>query len=172
MHWWQRDLAIGVNKIGDVLLQTRASLEAPRSLSYRQRLAIAQKLADSDPGNADWQRDLAIATNKIGTVMAAPSARARRRSQRSASGHRHRAEARRQRFRRRRVAARYLHHLVQYSATCCWPRARPTTRWPPTARVLAIAERLVASDPGNARTGNASLPSATARPATSSLQQK
>ena len=34
-------------------------------------LAIADRLARSDPGNAGWQRDLSVSYNKIGDVQVA-----------------------------------------------------------------------------------------------------
>ena len=45
------------NQIGDV---HRAQGNLPAALeSYRATLAIGERLAKADPGNADWQRDLA-----------------------------------------------------------------------------------------------------------------
>ena len=34
-------------------------------------MAIAQKLAASDPGNSQWQRDLWVSHNKIGDTQSA-----------------------------------------------------------------------------------------------------
>ena len=39
--------------------------------SHRDSLAIAERLAAADPGNAEWQRDLSISLNKIGDVQSA-----------------------------------------------------------------------------------------------------
>ena len=39
--------------------------------SYRDGLAIRDRLAKSDPGNAGWQRDLSVSFNKIGNVQVA-----------------------------------------------------------------------------------------------------
>ncbi|MFM7403554.1 MAG: hypothetical protein ACKO1N_05535, partial [Erythrobacter sp.] len=39
--------------------------------AYEAGLAIAERLAASDPGNAGWQRDLSISHNKIGDVARA-----------------------------------------------------------------------------------------------------
>ena len=36
--------------------------------SYRDSLAIAERLAQSDPGNAGWQRDLAISYARLANV--------------------------------------------------------------------------------------------------------
>ena len=39
--------------------------------SYRDSLAIIDRLAKSDPGNAGWQRDLSVSYEKIGDVQVA-----------------------------------------------------------------------------------------------------
>ena len=39
--------------------------------SFRDGLAIADRLAQADPGNAGWQRDLSVSYNKIGDVLVA-----------------------------------------------------------------------------------------------------
>ena len=39
--------------------------------SYQASLAITERLAKSDPGNAGWQRDLSVSHNKIGDVQVA-----------------------------------------------------------------------------------------------------
>jgi tetratricopeptide (TPR) repeat protein len=39
--------------------------------SYRDSLAIRDRLAKSDPGNAGWRRDLSVSYNKVGDVQAA-----------------------------------------------------------------------------------------------------
>jgi len=36
---------------------------------YQASLAIADRLAKADPGNADWQRDRSVSHNKIGDVL-------------------------------------------------------------------------------------------------------
>ena len=38
------------------------------SKSFRESLAIAERLAKADPNNADWQRDLAISNERIGNI--------------------------------------------------------------------------------------------------------
>jgi tetratricopeptide (TPR) repeat protein len=66
---WQRDLSVSYNKIGDVLV---AQGNLPEALkSYRDELAIADRLAKADPGNAGWQRDLSVSYNKLGDVLVA-----------------------------------------------------------------------------------------------------
>ena len=37
--------------------------------NYRADMAIAERLAASDPSNAGWQRELSISHNKIGDVL-------------------------------------------------------------------------------------------------------
>ena len=39
--------------------------------SYRASLAIPERLAKADPGNADWQRDLSVSHDRIGDVQVA-----------------------------------------------------------------------------------------------------
>ena len=39
--------------------------------SYRDSLAIRDRLAKSDPGNAGWQRDLSVSYDKVGDVQVA-----------------------------------------------------------------------------------------------------
>lgn len=41
-----------------------------RRYTYRSGLAIAERLAASDPGNAGWQRDLSVSQEKIGYLAA------------------------------------------------------------------------------------------------------
>ena len=55
--------------IGDIQRQRGKLPEALRS--YRDGLAIAARLAQSDPGNAGWQRDLSVSDEKIGNVLVA-----------------------------------------------------------------------------------------------------
>ena len=57
------------DKVGDVLV---AQGNLPEALkSYRDSLAICDRLAKSDPGNAGWQRDLSVSYNKVGDVLVA-----------------------------------------------------------------------------------------------------
>ena len=57
------------NKIGDVQV---AQGNLPAALtSYQAGLAIRDRLAKSDPGNADWQRDLSLSYEKVGDVQVA-----------------------------------------------------------------------------------------------------
>jgi tetratricopeptide (TPR) repeat protein len=39
--------------------------------SYSDSLAIAERLAKADPGNADWQSDLSVGYEKVGNVQVA-----------------------------------------------------------------------------------------------------
>jgi hypothetical protein len=54
---------------GDIEIQRGNLPEALKS--YRDSLAIADRLAKSDPGNAGWQRDLSVSFNKVGDVLVA-----------------------------------------------------------------------------------------------------
>jgi hypothetical protein len=36
--------------------------------SYRSSLAIRERLAKADPGNAGWQRDVAVSHSKLATI--------------------------------------------------------------------------------------------------------
>ena len=50
----------------------RAQGDLPAALtSYQASLAIRDRLAQADPGNAGWQRDLSVSHNKIGDVQRA-----------------------------------------------------------------------------------------------------
>jgi hypothetical protein len=63
---WQHDLSVSFNKVGDVLV---AQGNLPEALkSYRDSLAIRDRLAKSDPGNAGWQRDLAVCDERLGDI--------------------------------------------------------------------------------------------------------
>ena len=64
---WQRDLSISYNLIGDVLVDQGALAEALKA--YRDSLAIRERLAKADPGNAGWQRDLSVSYFKVGDVL-------------------------------------------------------------------------------------------------------
>ena len=49
----------------------RAQGALPAALeSYQAALAIAERLAEADPGNADWQRDLAVSLQRAGWIAA------------------------------------------------------------------------------------------------------
>ena len=43
--------------------------------SYQASLAIRERLAKADPGNAGWQRDLALSYGRVATVEAQQGAR-------------------------------------------------------------------------------------------------
>ena len=54
------------NKIGNVQV---AQGDLPAALtSYRASLAIRERLAKADPGNAEWQRDLIVSYVKLSDV--------------------------------------------------------------------------------------------------------
>jgi tetratricopeptide (TPR) repeat protein len=65
---WQRNLSVSHDRVGDVLV---AQGKLPESLkSYRDGLAIRERLASAAPDNTDWQRDLSLSHEKIGDVLA------------------------------------------------------------------------------------------------------
>jgi tetratricopeptide (TPR) repeat protein len=55
--------------LGDIW-QKRGDLKAALK-SYSDSLAIAERLAQSDPGNVGWQRDLSVTYNKVGDAQVA-----------------------------------------------------------------------------------------------------
>ena len=63
----QRELSVSYNKIGDVLVDQGNLPEALKA--YRDDLAIADRLAKADPGNASWQRDLSVSYGKLGVAF-------------------------------------------------------------------------------------------------------
>ena len=57
------------DKVGDVLV---AQGNLPEALkSFQASLAIGDRLANADQGNAGWQRDLSVSYNKVGDVLVA-----------------------------------------------------------------------------------------------------
>jgi len=65
----QRDLSVSYNKLGDVEVAA-GNLAAARE-RFEAGLAIADRLAQQEPGNAEWQRDLSVSYNKLGDVEVA-----------------------------------------------------------------------------------------------------
>ena len=63
---WQRDLASYV-EVGDFLIAQGTLAEALKS--YRDALAIADRLTKVDPENAGWQHDLSLSYSKVGDVL-------------------------------------------------------------------------------------------------------
>ena len=65
------------NKVGDVLVDQGNLADALKA--YRDSLAIADRLAKADPGNAGWQRDLSVSyanlANAYRTAGQLPQAR-------------------------------------------------------------------------------------------------
>jgi hypothetical protein len=58
---------VSYDKVGDVQV---AQGDLPGALkSYRDSLAIAERLATSDPGNAGWQRDLSVSYSNLADVF-------------------------------------------------------------------------------------------------------
>ncbi len=65
----ERDLSVSYTKVGEVLV---AQGNLPEALkSFREGLAIGERLAKSDPGNAGWQRDLSVSYDRVGDVLVA-----------------------------------------------------------------------------------------------------
>jgi tetratricopeptide (TPR) repeat protein len=65
----ERDLSVSFNRLGDV--QVAQGDLAGALKSYRDSLAIAERLAKSDPGNAGWQCDLSVSFDRVGDVEVA-----------------------------------------------------------------------------------------------------
>jgi tetratricopeptide (TPR) repeat protein len=65
----EREISLGLNRHGDV--QVAQGDLAGAQKSYTDSLAIRDRLAKSDPGNAGWQRDLSVSVNKVGDVQVA-----------------------------------------------------------------------------------------------------
>jgi tetratricopeptide (TPR) repeat protein len=70
----ERDLLVSQSKIGDV--QVEQGERGSALASYRAGLVIAERLAQTDPGNTDWQRDLSVSHERIGDVQVAQGERA------------------------------------------------------------------------------------------------
>src|SRR5262249_40679187 len=79
---WQHDLSVSYDKVGDVLM---VQAEEPDQLdddtcsalpmalrAYRSSLAIRERLAQADPGNAAWQRELSVSHDRIRDVKVVP----------------------------------------------------------------------------------------------------
>jgi hypothetical protein len=64
---YQRDLSVAHDEVGDVLVARGNLTEALEA--YRDSLAISERLAKADPGNAGWQYDLGISHERIGDVL-------------------------------------------------------------------------------------------------------
>ena len=64
-----REVSVGLNRL--VCVQVAQGDLAGGSTAYRDSLAIAERLAKSDPGNAGWQRDLSVSFDKVGDVLVA-----------------------------------------------------------------------------------------------------
>jgi tetratricopeptide (TPR) repeat protein len=60
---------VSYNNLGDVLVPRGNLPEALKS--YQAGLAIAERLAKSDPGNAGWQSDLRVSYDNVGNVLMA-----------------------------------------------------------------------------------------------------
>ena len=63
------DLSVPYQKTGDVRMARRDLAGALKS--YRDDLTIAERLAQSDPGNVGWQHDLSVSYSKVGDLLVA-----------------------------------------------------------------------------------------------------
>ena len=63
------EIAAGSTGLGDVLVAQGKLDEALKS--YRDSLAIAERLTASDRSNSGWQRDLAVSYNRVADVLVA-----------------------------------------------------------------------------------------------------
>ena len=61
-----RSLSVSQDRIGYVLV-AQGNL-APALDSYRASLAIAERLAQADPGNAGWQRDVWVSLWRLAKI--------------------------------------------------------------------------------------------------------
>ena len=64
-----REESVSFDQHGDV--QSAQGDLAGALKSYRDSLAIREKLSKQDPGNAEWQRDLSVGYNNVGKVQSA-----------------------------------------------------------------------------------------------------
>ena len=127
----------------------RRAICRPRSTSYQASLAIIERLAKSDPGNAGWQRDLSVSYEKVGDVQVAQGDLPARSTSYQASL----AIAERLaqvRSRQCRLAARSV-GVVREGRRRAGGAGRSCRRAEASYQAsLAITERLAKSDPGNA----------------------
>jgi tetratricopeptide (TPR) repeat protein len=63
----ERETAVGLAGLGDVLMAQGQLDDALKT--YRDSLAIRERLAASDRGNTAWQRDLSLSYDKVGDVL-------------------------------------------------------------------------------------------------------
>jgi tetratricopeptide (TPR) repeat protein len=66
---YQDSLAVSLVAVGDVLVAQGNLAEALKS--YRDALAIADRLTKSEPNNARWESDLSVSYNRVGEVLVA-----------------------------------------------------------------------------------------------------
>ncbi len=64
---WQRDIAVGLNKIGDVKYFVDHDPTGALA-AYEESLAISRRLADANNGNAGLERDASVSLDKIADV--------------------------------------------------------------------------------------------------------
>jgi tetratricopeptide (TPR) repeat protein len=64
---WQHRLSVSHDRLGHVLLEQGKLAEALKA--YQDGLAIADRLAKTNPSNVSWQHDLAVSHNRVGNVL-------------------------------------------------------------------------------------------------------
>ena len=117
--------------------------------SYQASLAIAERLAKADPGNAGWQRDLSVSHNKIGDVqqaqgnLAGGADKLPGRAGDQASVWRKPTPA-------TPAGSATSRSRTTRSATCSVAQGNLAAALTSYRAVAAIAERLAKADPGNA----------------------
>ena len=65
----ERDLSVSHERLGNVLV-AQGDLAGALTV-YRAGMTISERLAASDPNNAQWQRDLSVSHNNLGDVLVA-----------------------------------------------------------------------------------------------------
>ena len=68
---WQRDLSVSLDRLGNLAVAQGDLAGALRS--FTESKTIAERLAASDPTNAEWQRDLSVSLEKLGDLAVAQS---------------------------------------------------------------------------------------------------
>ncbi len=142
---WQSDLAISHKNIGGVQ-QAQGNL-APALDSYKAAQAIRERLVKTDPRNAGWKSDLAVSHDESETCFRLRQPRGRARQLQGRAGHQR--AARHSRSRKCRLAERpsASHTNIGDLLRAQGNLAAALDSY---KAALAIRERLVIADPGNA----------------------
>jgi tetratricopeptide (TPR) repeat protein len=65
---YQLNLSRAQDEVGNVAIAEGNLAEA--EASYREGLAIAERLVNAEPGNIDWQRSLSVSNERLGEILA------------------------------------------------------------------------------------------------------